>query len=545
MSSPFSTFTEKKIEKSSRKKLSKENRKNNIQEFFKWSAISFVATFGYIIIGANFKGLSYLDDKDWVSTDEDYKENVSIEKEISYDNNNEKYKKKKTLPSLAKYLAFHSGFQPYNESYNVNTSFARPNSDNTTLPLIEKYYLTEGDFTNYSPGDFRAQLFRWLTGSTLAYHAKDVLKELPSDITNKDKNAIFNDSLDSYKSINNFYSLFHNQSLFITQYIKSNNLLKKMIQNQTKESETYQQGGNPENNQQSNGVFKDSIKGISGIMKSISEKFSELLGDDIAFVLWPFIFVLVILHSLLLPLINVGNSMYDLFMNPYPTSGVGFNGFKRYLGTDEDRLGSSLMAFSESLESMEGTDWWTSLKNLGRKISYFVVNFFWALLVFIVAIVISILCNIRNFIFAVIDTFEKILFMSPVFFTWTSKTNENAINNTSEFLKNKAPIAFGIWVLFLIIFAFTYLGNEFATGGILGLAAICIYFLDEKMKIFGNIMKSVFGSEADKSTDDKQASGIFKSIYDLITSKPILSTIMISLVAAVVSLSVVAGIYLS
>ena len=61
---------------------------------------------------------------------------------------------KKTLPSLAKYLAFHSGFQPYNESYNVNTSFARPNSDNTTLPLIEKYYLTDEDFTNYSPGDF-------------------------------------------------------------------------------------------------------------------------------------------------------------------------------------------------------------------------------------------------------------------------------------------------------------------------------------------------------------------------------------------------------
>lgn len=101
MSSPFSTFTEKKIEKSSRKKLSKENRKNNIQEFFKWSAISFVATFGYIIIGANFKGLSYLDDKDWVSTDEDYKENVSIEKEISYDNNNEKYKKKKNITLIS------------------------------------------------------------------------------------------------------------------------------------------------------------------------------------------------------------------------------------------------------------------------------------------------------------------------------------------------------------------------------------------------------------------------------------------------------------
>jgi len=65
------------------------------------------------------------------------------------------------------------------------------------------------------------------------------------------------------------------------------------------------------------------------------------------------------------------------------------------------------------------------------------------------------------------------------------------------------------------------------------------------MKIFDNIMKSVFGSEDNKSTDDKQASGIFKSIYDLITTKPILSTIMISLVAAVVSLSVVAGIYLS
>ena len=540
MSSPFSTFTEKKIEKSSRKKLSKENRKNNIQEFFKWSAISFVATFGYIIIGANFKGLSYLDDKDWVSTDEDYKENVSIEKEIIYDNNNEKYKKKKTLPSLAKYLAFHSGFQPYNESYNVNTSFARPNSDNTTLPLIEKYYLTDEDFTNYSPGDFFSQLFRWLTGSTLAYHAKDVLKELPSDITNKDKNAIFNDSLDSYKSINNFYSLFHNQSLFITQYIKSNNLLKKMIQNKKKENNlsnlSSQEGGD--------GVFKDSIKGISGIMNSISEKFSELLGDDIAFVLWPFIFVLVILHSLLLPLINVGNSMYDLFMNPYPTSGVGFNGFKRYLGTDEDRLGSSLMAFSESLESMEGTDWWTSFKNGSFKFLYFAANFFWALLVFIVAIVISILCNIRNFIFAVIDTFEKILFMSPVFFTWTSKTNENAINNTSEFLKNKAPIAFGIWVLFLIIFAFTYLGNEFATGGILGLAAICIYFLDEKMKIFNNIIESVFGGKQ-TTTPDQQASGIFESIYHLITDKPILSTIMISLVAAVVSLSVVAGIYLS
>lgn len=83
MSSPFSTFTEKKIEKSSRKKLSKKNRKNNIQEFFKWSAISFVATFGYIIIAANFKGLSHLDDKFWVSTDEDYKDNISIGKEIS------------------------------------------------------------------------------------------------------------------------------------------------------------------------------------------------------------------------------------------------------------------------------------------------------------------------------------------------------------------------------------------------------------------------------------------------------------------------------
>ena len=313
-----------------------------------------------------------------------------------------------------------------------------------------------------------------------------------------------------------------------------------MIQNKKKENNlsnlSSQEGGD--------GVFKDSIKGISGIMNSISEKFSELLGDDIAFVLWPFIFVLVILHSLLLPLINVGNSMYDLFMNPYPTSGVGFNGFKRYLGTDEDRLGSSLMAFSESLESMEGTDWWTSFKNGSFKFLYFAANFFWALLVFIVAIVISILCNIRNFIFAVIDTFEKILFMSPVFFTWTSKTNENAINNTSEFLKNKAPIAFGIWVLFLIIFAFTYLGNEFATGGILGLAAICIYFLDEKMKIFNNIIESVFGGKQ-TTTPDQQASGIFESIYHLITDKPILSTIMISLVAAVVSLSVVAGIYLS
>jgi hypothetical protein len=176
---------------------------------------------------------------------------------------------------------------------------------------------------------------------------------------------------------------------------------------------------------------------------------------------------------------------------------------------------------------------------------FYVINFFWALLVFIVAIVISILCNIRNFIFAAIDTFEKILFMSPVFFTWTSNTNENAINNTSKFLKDKAPIAFGIWVLFLIIFAFTYLGNEFATGGILGLAAICIYFLDEKMKIFNNIMESVFGSEDDKQTDDEQASGIFKSIFNLLTKKPILSTIMISLVAAVVSLSIVVGIYLS
>ena len=97
MSSPFSTFTEKKIEKSSRKKLSKKNRKNNIQEFFKWSAISFVATFGYIIIAANFKGLSYLDDKFWVSTDEHYKENISIEKEItteSDDIDDVKYKKK-------------------------------------------------------------------------------------------------------------------------------------------------------------------------------------------------------------------------------------------------------------------------------------------------------------------------------------------------------------------------------------------------------------------------------------------------------------------
>ena len=139
-------------------------------------------------------------------------------------------------------------------------------------------------------------------------------------------------------------------------------------------------------------------------MDTISDKFSELLGDDIAFVLCKhFIFVLVILHSLLLPLINVGNSMYDLFMNPYPTSGVGFNGFKRYLGTDKDHLGASLM----QLENMESGFW--------NNIVYCVVNFFWVLLVFIVTIVISILCNIRNFIFAVIDTFEKILFMSPVF----------------------------------------------------------------------------------------------------------------------------------
>ena len=544
MSSPFSTFTEKKIEKSSRKKLSKENRKNNIQEFFKWSAISFVATFGYIIIGANFKGLSYLDDKDWVSTDEDYKENVSIEKEIKTESNDivdEKYKKKKTLPSLAKYLAFHSGFQPYDESYGVNTSFARPNSDNTTLPLIEKYYLTDEDFINYSPGDFGSQLIRWLTGSTLAYHAKDVLQKLPNDSDETNKAQIFDTNLDSSKSINNFYSLFHNQSLFITQYIKSNNLLKKMIQNKKKENNlsnlSSQEGGD--------GVFKDSIKGISGIMNSISEKFSELLGDDIAFVLWPFIFVLVILHSLLLPLINVGNSMYDLFMNPYPTSGVGFNGFKRYLGTDEERLGYSLMAFNQSTEPKEGTDTKIIMENRFNAFLFYVINFFWALLVFIVAIVISILCNIRNFIFAVIDTFEKILFMSPVFFTWTSKTNENAINNTSEFLKNKAPIAFGIWVLFLIIFAFTYLGNEFATGGILGLAAICIYFLDKNTQIKEKIMNFIFGSEDDKSTDDEQASGIFNQIFELLKQKPILSTIMISIVAAVVSLSVVAGIYLS
>ena len=427
----------------------------------------------------------------------------------------------------------------------MNTSFARPNSDNTTLPLIEKYYLTDDDFTNYSPGDVFSQLFRSLTGSTLAYPAKDVLKELPSNITNKNKAEIFNDSLDSSKSINNFYSLFHNQSLFITQYIKSNNLLKKMIQ----KSKTNQTGGddtesNPQGNE-SNGVFKNSIKGISAIMNSISEKFSQLLGDDIAFVLWPFIFVLVILHSLLLPLINVGNSMYDLFMNPYPTSGVGFNGFKRYLGTDDKRLGYSLMAFNQSTEPKEGTDTNTVMTNSFNTFLFYVINFFWALLVFIVAIVISILCNIRNFIFAAIDTFEKILFMSPVFFTWTSNTNDSAIDNTSKFLKDKAPIAFGIWVLFLIIFAFTYLGNEFATGGILGLAAICIYFLDEKMKIFNNIMESVFGSEDDKQTDDEQASGIFKSIFNLLTRKPILSTIMISLVAAVGSLSIVAGIYLS
>jgi len=550
MSSPFSTFTEKKIEKSSRKKLSKKNRKNNIQEFFKWSAISFVATFGYIIIAANFKGLSYLDDKYWVSTDEDYKENISIEKEIittQEDVDNVKYKKKKTLPSLAKYLAFHSGFQPYNESYIVNTSFARPNSDDTTLPLIDKYYLTDKDFSNYSPGDFGPQLFRWLTGSTLAYPAKDVLNQLPDD-SETEKADIFNGSLDSFASAGNFYSLFHNQSLFITQYIRSNNLLKKMIQNQTKEDKNYQTGGQQQGNE-SNGVFKNSIKAISGIMNTISDKFSELLGDDIAFVLWPFIFVLVILHSLLLPLINVGNSMYDLFMNPYPTSGVGFNGFKRYLGTDDKPLGSSFMAFNEKLapyEIMKSTDLGTFFKNKGLQFLYFLVNLIWIPLVFAVAIVISILCNIRNFIFAVIDTIEKILFMSPVFFTWTSKTKDSdAINETSEFLKNKAPIAFGIWVLFLIIFAFTYLGNEFATGGILGLAAICIYFLDKNMQIFTTIINFVFGSEDDKQKEDTQANGIFERIFELLKKKPILSTIMISLIAGIVAASVVAGIYLS
>ena len=58
------------------------------------------------------------------------------------------------------------------------------------------------DFSNYNLAIF-SQLFGLLTGSTLAYPAKDVLKELPSDITNKNKTEIFNDKLDS-KRLNKF-----------------------------------------------------------------------------------------------------------------------------------------------------------------------------------------------------------------------------------------------------------------------------------------------------------------------------------------------------
>jgi len=559
MSSPFSTFTEKEIEKSSRKKLSKKNRKNNIQEFFKWSTITFVATLGYIMIGANFKGLSYLDDKDWVSTDEDF---YTIVQDTSG-----------SITNIARGLSIYSA--AVKNKFNNATGFAVHNSNKKGSPIEDSnHYLKYGD----GDGDFTLQDNSFLT-SILQFGPY----EWENHISRNNNNGQFenftytklsNVNMGIFNSIPNTLSATHNNSLFVNQYILSNSLLKSLITSSDISGNKTTIGGSNGNTTDNNGNTTDNngnttdnngntsdtsgnnntiVEAMLGAIKPLKD-ILNYLKKDLKLFLWPFIVVSIILSSISLPLYNIGYSMYDIFANPRPTSGYGYNKFNENIKlssvSDVDSSIKTIYAmFVENIRGFFSKGAKFNDEGVGR---YFAKGFAFSLIILFGVpfhLIISILLNIPNFLFAAIDIVQKILFLlipfAPWYFEMDQDKQNNAKNAASEFLKNKAPVAFGIWAFFSIIFAFTYLGNEFATGGILGLAAICIYFLDEKMKIFDNIMKSVFGSEDNKSTDDKQASGIFKSIYDLITTKPILSTIMISLVAAVVSLSVVAGIYLS
>ena len=485
------------------------------------------------MIGANLKGLSYLDDKSWVSTDEDF---YNIVQDTSG-----------SITNIARGLSIYSA--AVKDDFTKDTDFAVHNSNKKGSPIQDsKHYLKYGDgnltlqnsfltYLGFGPYEFINHIFRENSTFTDFKYAN-----------------LNNENMGVLESLKNTWAATHNNSLFVNQYILSNSLLKSLITSGDTSVISGNQttiGGSTDNTTGNttdtsgdttigSGNTTKMVDVIVGMIEPLN-KILDYLKKDLKLFLWPFIVVSIILSSISLPLYNIGYSMYDIFANPTPTSGYGYNKFNQTIGISE--LNTIFTMFLKLFDTKYDST--TVLAGFAKGFAIFLIILFGVPY----HLIISILLNIPNFLFAAIDIVQKILFLLIPFAPWyfkMQKDNQNSAKNAaSEFLKNKAPIAFGIWVLFLIIFAFTYLGNEFATGGILGLAAICMYFLDKKMQIFNNIINFIFGSEDDKSKEDTQASGIFKNIFNLLTKKPILSTIMISLVAAVVSLSIVIGIYLS
>lgn len=544
MSSPFSTFTDKEKEKTSRSKLEGKGKNKNIEGFAFWSGISLAFIIGYIGFGANLKALSLIKPENWLSTDKDFAQHFKTEGTLKggdepVDSDETDETPSPTRPSnfksLAKSIAYYSNFRSATTS---ESCFGRPTSDNSTHFLDGKYYSNPDDNTSVNAGAVEWMIkFFFLFFFGIGGNANSLCGSLGGD-----KPDIINDPINvptskqvyaagnSWEAFGRVLEQMWNQTLTVRQYVRSNNLLRSTIAD-------YEEAGKSSiksEEGQGGGGAVEFLSTVHGFFKTFNENVGSHFTKDVNILLWPLLLVLFIVFSIIQPIIMIGEAMYDSFLSNTPTGGASFK--ETLFPGGED---------GPTTSQFYNNGWWpfsfytsdkttTTVTNvLGWAVAIW--NYFLLTLTFIFCLIISIVYTVKNFLFSVIDIIEKTLFFILPF-SWTfytlkdNKTLKDGFSEMAKFFTKNLKVGILAWLFILVILAFSYLGTEFAVGGIIGLLSILAYLIGTQTGIIEYLQKLLGTNEQNVAADGKS---VFDNIIELFSQKPFFTTFVITFIAGI------------
>ena len=554
MSSPFSTFTDKGKEKTSRNKLKGKEMKKNVQGFAMWSGISLAIILGYIGFGANLKALSFIEPSNWLASDTDFinsfkdqdgckdpqkggDDETTPAEEKEVDDNI----KNTTISSLAKYIAKLSNEIP--DPTMAPECFGRPTSSNSEKTLK---CTTDLNGLYYQVKDVNDEsiILKWITYGLSGFSATPGFALCGSiDRNNDDTSSQFyggggvagEESIGAGGIIQRLFQQIQNQTLCVRQYVRTNQFLKTFLSdkvgtksfNRKKEQEEEEEGENQNGGSEEDNNIAKMLKKASEGFKFFNDNITTYFSEDLIILLWPLLLVGVIIVSILQPFILLFDAMRDIFFSKNPIGGVSIgqadcfeDGKLNERFWDGDAIYKGI--FKMFTEATSGYDapvklFWNS--------SYLLFTFiFW----FIFAIIMS----TKNFVFSIIDVLEKTLFFILPF-SWKNYNMQQGVSGFTEmakFFTKNLKVGILAWLFILVILAFSYLGTEFAVGGIFGLLAIAGYLIGTKTGIL-NYLQILLGTGKSKDPDDGKS--VFDSILELFSQKPFFTTFVITFIAGI------------
>jgi hypothetical protein len=419
MSSPFSTFTDKGKEKTSRNKLKGKEMKKNVQGFAMWSGISLAIILGYIGFGANLKALSFIEPSNWLASDKDFinsfkdqdgckdplkggdGETTSAgEKEV------EDNIKNTTISSLAKYIAKLSNEIP--DPSMGPECFGRPTSSDSEKSLIcSNTDDQNGLYYQVKNVNDENIILKWITyilsigGASAGFALCGSI-----DKNNGPSSSQFyggggvqgEESIGPGGIIQRLFQQIQNQTLCVRQYVRTNQFLKTFLSdkvgtksfNRKKEQEEEEEGNQNGGSEEDNNIAKMLKKASEGF-KFFNDNITTYFSEDLIILLWPLLLVGVIIVSILQPFILLFDAMRDIFFSKNPIGGVSI-GQENCFDTVNERFWDGdgpLSGFKMYSEATSG--YWAFLK-----IPY---NFFYLLFTFIFWFIAAIIMSIKNFVF--------------------------------------------------------------------------------------------------------------------------------------------------